>query len=125
MKNRKKIWVPITEMYTSFGKDRFYEETVDFDGMTVEQAITRLTEIQKKYTDNFESIAIEEVTEYGIYPGDSDRKYLRFQGYREMNDAEIAKEKADNDARIKNYEDMERRQYEQLKAKFEKENKSV
>ena len=119
MENRKKVWVPIKEMITSFGKDRFYEETIDFGGMSLAQAMSKLKEIQTKYADKFDEIAIEEVTEYGTYPGDSDRKYLRFQGMRYMNDEEIAKEKADNDARLKNIEDMEKRQYERLKAKFE------
>ena len=120
MKQRKKIWVPLGETFKSFGKDRFMEETINFDGMSLEQAISWLKGMQEKYASaDFEEICIEETTMYAQYRGDSDRTYMRLQGYREMNDEEIAKEKSEENARKQNIAEMELRQYERLKAKFE------
>lgn len=117
---RKKIWVPLGEFFTHFRVTKFYEETVDFNGMSLEEVITWSKSMQEKYTEGgYEKIEVKSQVDYARYPDDSDRTYYRLEGYREMNDDEITKEKADEDARKQNIADMELRQYERLKAKFE------
>lgn len=117
---RKKIYVPLGEFFTHFRVTKFYEETVDFNGMTLEEVITWSKSMQEKYAEgDYEKIEVKKQIEYAQYSDDSDRAYYRLEGYREMNDEEIAKEKADEDARKQNIADMELRQYERLKAKFE------
>lgn len=117
---RKKIWVPLGEFFTHFRVTKFYEETVDFNGMSLEEVITWSKGMQEKYTEGgYEKIEVKSQVDYARYPDDSDRTYYRLEGYREMNDDEITKEKADEDARKQNIADMELRQYERLKAKFE------
>ena len=115
--DRKEITASLGEEYEGFsGQKTFLEETMDWDGSTLDEMIAKIEEIRKNYSDKFTNIRLDKDYDYD-YDGES-RIVWKFTGRRMETDAEwtartdmIKQRAADQDAR-------DRAEFERLKAKF-------
>lgn len=115
--NRKEITASLGEEYNGFGgKKTFLEETMDWDGCTLDEVITKIETIRNTYSDAFKDIKLDKDYEYD-YDGDA-RTVWKFVGKRMETDAEY-------NARIEMFKQREadriehdRAEYVRLKAQF-------
>lgn len=115
--DRKEITASLGEEYNGFGGNKtFIEQTMDWDGCTLDEMIAKIEEIRKEYSDKFTDIKLDKDYEYDY---DNERRTVwKFVGRRMETDAEynsridrINKHKADQ-------EERDRAEFERLKAKF-------
>lgn len=114
---RKEITATLGETYKGFGgRETFLEETMDWDGATLDDMIAKIEEIRKNYSDKFTDIKLDKDWVYD-YDGES-RTVWKFVGKRMETDEEFNARIEMIKQREAEQAERERAEYERLKAKF-------
>jgi hypothetical protein len=115
--DRKEITTTLGEEYEGFGgRKTFLEETMDWDGCTLDEMIAKIETIRETYSDTFKNIKLDKDYEYDY--DNEQRTVWKFVGNRMETDAEY-------NARIEMIKQREadriehdRAEYVRLKAQF-------